>query len=201
MNVIKVWICFGIFNHMNHISFLKSCSCWLHHCMLWKTCVFCWKLRHYNSEISAAIKLIYIFFSGVAILQVHCMFCWTTSKLCNNTSNHWEKPKYITPTPQTGQELVHGSWVIRGRQLVEHRVSDGSDVAPTVAQASLLVIGNLWLIRMDGENNESGYIYCRWNALFCSQCVQLCFSFVNRWKWGTEAGCCSFSRAPLHICC
>lgn len=127
MNVIKVWICFCIFNHMNHISFLKSFSCWLHHCMLWKTCVFCWKLQRYNSEISAAIKLIFFFFSGVAILQVHCVFCWTTSKLCNNTSNHWEKPKYITLTPQTGQELVHGSWVIRGRRLVEHRVTDGSD--------------------------------------------------------------------------
>lgn len=63
MNVIKVWICFCIFNHMN-ISFLKSFSGWLHHCMLWKTCVFCWKLRRYNSEISAAIKLIFFFFLG-----------------------------------------------------------------------------------------------------------------------------------------
>lgn len=60
MNVIKVWICFCIFNQMN-ISFLKSFSGWLHHCMLWKTCVFCWKLRRYNSEISAAIKF-FIFF-------------------------------------------------------------------------------------------------------------------------------------------
>lgn len=152
----------------------------------------------------------FFFFLGVAILQVHCIFCWTTSKLCNNTSNHWEKPKYITLTPQTRQELVHGSWVIRGLMwlmgltltLISRRVRRSvflhkcylpppaqllnsyqtCDVAPTVAQASLLVIGNLWLIRMDGENNESGYIYCRWNVLFCSQCVQLCFSFVNRRK-------------------
>lgn len=118
----------------------------------------------------------FFFFLGVAILQVHCIFCWTTSKLCNNTSNHWKKPKYITLTPQTRQELVHGSWVIRGLMwlmgltltLISRRVRRSvflhkcylpppaqllnsyqtCDVAPTVAQASLLVIGNLWLIRM-----------------------------------------------------
>lgn len=65
--------------------------------------------------------------SNVAIGSMECLSCRAISKMCNSTSKSREEAKYITVTSESRQSLVHGSWVIRGRRLAEHRVTDDFD--------------------------------------------------------------------------